>query len=204
MIPAAREPVGSLTCSCAAGSSLTQRKEPDHWAARGEVSKNSPLAYLVPVATRERPAREGGARENPLCLRNTARMGHFLPLVTQPNRPLSVHTCTSIRHRHKHALEAKQAAYLKRTKSTKETQQASHGGGGGGGGEGAAVQVRAENAATHSSELTFPPPAPLNRPFKVGGRIKTDEGGSMSDTVRLRCRQPLNPGRARINTHEQK
>lgn len=88
MILAARQPVGSLTRSCAAGSSLAQRKEPDHWAARGEVSKNSPRAYLVPVATRERPASEGGARENPLCLRSTARMGHFLPLVTQPKPTL--------------------------------------------------------------------------------------------------------------------
>lgn len=131
MTLAARQPVGSLTCSCAAGSSLAERKEPDHWAAGGEVSKNSRLAYVVPVATRERPASEGGARENPLCLRNTARMGHFLPLVTQPNRPFSVHTCTSIRHRHKNALEAKQAAYLKRAKSTKKTHQASHEGGGG-------------------------------------------------------------------------
>lgn len=59
------------------------------------------------------------------------------------------------------------------------------------------------------SELTFPPPARLNRPLKVGGRIKTDEGGkhrqkSMSDTVRLRPRQPQNRAPVRIKTLEQR
>lgn len=139
--------------------------------ACGEVSSSSlGIAYFLPVATRERPARGGGARENPSSSPQPCSNG-TLPSPRYPTKAThqGAHVHEPIQHGHRDALAGTQAAYLGRTKSTKEILKASPE-------RRFAAQVRAENAATRGSDLTFPPPARLNRPLKVGGRIKTDEG----------------------------
>lgn len=117
-----------------AGSSTRTRAHARHRGrsraritACGEVSNSSlGIAYFLPVATRERPARGEEPGKTPRRLRNPARMGHFLPLVIQPKQThQGAHVHDPFQHGHRNALAGTQAAYLGRTKSTKEILQAS-------------------------------------------------------------------------------
>lgn len=120
------------------------------------------LQHVNAPQVREEPGK------TPRCLRSPAPYP-----TTQTHQRAHVHV--RIQHGHKNALAVKHAAYLGRTKSTKRIPKASP------------ERVRAKSAATHGGELASPPPAPLNRPLKVGGRIKTDEGGAPPEKHVRRC-----------------
>lgn len=109
--------------SCGCTHAAEERSRARITACAQASNNRLEIAYFLPVATRERPASEGGARENPSLSPQPCSNG-TLPSPRYPTEPTHrrAHVHAPIQHGHKNALAVKQAAYLGRTKSTKETQ----------------------------------------------------------------------------------
>lgn len=106
-----------------------EERSPGRIRACGQVRISSlGIACFPPVATRERPAREGGARENPSLSPQPCANG-TLPSPRYPTKLTHqrAHVPAPIQHGHMNALAVNPAAYLGRTNSTKEVREASPG-----------------------------------------------------------------------------
>lgn len=80
------------------------------------------IAYFVPVATRERPVSEGGARENPSLSLQQRSNGTLAPYPTKGNVQPALHICDNTSADSEHSGGDTNSSWL--TYSTKEQQRA--------------------------------------------------------------------------------